>query len=198
MTAQADAPVNRATLVTMRRLTQLSTLATLVTLLLAAPASAQVPDTGMIAVGGDLGVLFPDDALEKTLTLDAYGEYFVTPRISVRGLLGWARPGFENRTEDRFREYKLLFNGIYNWDKDTYVPFVTAGAGAYFVRQLLDGLDDPDSETRGGINFGGGVEYFVNGEASVKVEGRWDLVSHPSGTPDASGFGLTVGYKRYF
>jgi hypothetical protein len=182
----------------MRRFIHTFCIAILLTLLVGASARAQAPAAGMTAIGADLGVLFPDEALEKTLTLDAYGEYYVTPRISVRGLFGWARPGLENRTEDRFREYRLLFNGVYNWDLETYVPFVTAGAGAYFVRELLDGLDDPDSETRGGINFGGGVEYFVNETASIKAEARWDLVSHPAGVPDASGLALTFGYKRYF
>ena len=183
----------------MRQLTRLRSIATLIAFIVAVPAAAQTTDTGVIAVGGNFGVLFPDEALEKALTLDAYGEYYVTRRISVRGLLGWASPGRENRTEDHFRQYRLLFNGVYNWDRGSgYSPYVTAGAGAYFVRELRDGRDDPDSETRGGINFGGGVEYFVGEMASVKGEARWDLVSHPVGVPDASGFMLTFGYKRYF
>jgi hypothetical protein len=132
------------------------------------------------------------------LTIDGFGEYYVTPRISVRGLLSWARPGFENRTEDKFRQTKLLFNGVYNWEYGEWHPFATAGAGAYFVRQLLEGRNDPDGETRGGINFGGGIEYFVDDMSSIKAEGRWDIVSHPPGLPDATGFTLSVGYKWYF
>src|SRR5690606_9640068 len=81
-----------------------------------APAMAQTPDTGLIGVGGDIGVFFPDEAFETTLTLDAFGEYYVTPRISVRALLGWAKPGFENQTENNFRQTRLLFNGVYNWE----------------------------------------------------------------------------------
>jgi hypothetical protein len=161
-------------------------------------AHAQTPDTGLIGAGGDIGVLFPASAFEKTLTLDAFGEYYVTPRVSVRALLAWANPGFDNRTEDKFRQTKLLFNGVYNWELVEWHPFVTAGAGAYFVRQLLDGRNDPDGETRGGINLGGGVEYFTGSMSSIKAEGRWDIVSHPPGLPDASGFSLTIGFKRYF
>src|SRR5215216_6754248 len=126
------------------------------------PAAAQTPNTGMIAAGADIGVLFPDEAFEKTITIDATGEYYVTPRISIRGLFGWASPGFENRTEDHFRQVRLLFNGVYNWERGVWHPYATAGAGAYFVRQTFDNRDDPDSETRGGINFGGGVEYFTS------------------------------------
>jgi hypothetical protein len=165
---------------------------------LAVPASAQTPDTGLIGAGGDIGVLFPAEAFEKTFTIDGFGEYYVTPRISVRGLLAWASPGAENRTEDHFRQVKLLFNGVYNWELGNLHPFATAGAGVYFVRPLLDGLDDPDSESRGGLNFGGGVEYFTGTRMSVKAEGRWDVVSRPPGLPDASGFSLTFGLKRYF
>ena len=41
----------------------------------------------MPAVGGDIGILFPDEAFENTVTLDAFGELFLTPRISARGML---------------------------------------------------------------------------------------------------------------
>ena len=164
----------------------------------AAQAPAQTPDTGLIGVGGDIGVLFPDEAFENTFTLDGYGEWYLTPRISLRAMLGYASPGFENRTEDTFRQTKLMFNGVYNWEFGKWHPFATAGAGFYFVRELLDDAVDPDGETRGGLNFGGGTEYFTGAMSSVKIEGRWDIVSEPTGFPDATGFSVTVGYKRYF
>ena len=65
---------------------------------------------------------------------------------------------------------------------------------------ITDGYetDDPDSETRGGLNFGGGAEFFVAEQGSIKGEARFDLVSQPTGFPDATGFTLTIGYKRYF
>ena len=172
--------------------------ALLLAVVFAVPVYGQAPDTALIAVGGNFGVFFPDEAQEKTVTLDGHAEYYVTPRISVRGLFGWASPGFENRTEDHFRQVRLLFNGVYNFDRAPWYPYVTAGAGAYFVREVLDGLDDPDSETRGGINLGGGVEYFTGELTSVKGEFRFDIVSHPPGLPDASGFTVTIGIKRYF
>ena len=168
---------------------------------LAVPTAAQVPDTGLIGVGGNFGVFFPDETQEKAVTFDGQVDWYLTPRISVRGLLGWTSPGFENRTEDHFRQVRLQFNGVYNWELQEFErwhPYVTAGAGAYFVRQVLDGLDDPDSETRGGINLGGGAEYFTGDMTSVKGEVRFDVVSHPPGFPDASGFTITIGVKRYF
>ena len=166
--------------------------------LIATAAAAQTPDTGLIGAGANIGAFFPDEDQEKAFTLDGHAEYYLTPRISIRGLLGWTRPGFENRTEDHFRQVRLLFGGVYNWEFVEWHPFVTAGAGAYFVRQTLDGRDDPDSETRGGIHLGGGVEYFTNDTTSVKLEGRFDIVSRPPGLPDATGFTITIGLKRYF
>lgn len=184
----------------MRRPTRLFLIAACAAIasLLPLAARAQTPDTGLFGAGGDIGVFFPDEAFETTVTLDGFAEYYVTPRVSVRGMLAWANPGFDNRTEDKFRQVKLLFSGVYNWEYIEWHPFVAAGAGAYFVRQLLDNRDDPDGETRGGIHFGGGVEYFTSQMSAVKAEGRWDLVSRPSGFPDVSGFTLTIGFKRYF
>ena len=42
------------------------------------------------------------------------------------------------------------------------------------------------------------AEFFVAEKGSIKGEARWDIVSQPAGFPDATGFTLTVGYKRYF
>ena len=183
----------------MRRLTQLVCLVTLFSVTFADPLSAQTTK-GSKAAGIDAGVFFPDEAFEKSVTIDAFGEYYLTPNISVRGLFGWASPGVENRTEDHFRQVHLLFNGLYGWSGNQWHPYVTAGAGAYFLRQIFENAEDPDSEVRGGINFGGGVEYFLdqNSTSMFKVELRFDFVTHPEGFPDATGTTLTFGYKRFF
>jgi hypothetical protein len=100
--------------------------------------------------------------------------------------------------EDHFRQSRWQFNGVYNWERGALHPFATAGAGIYWVRELLDGANDPDSDTRGGLNFGGGIEYFTGEKGAVKGEARWDIVSRPEGFPDATGFTITFGYKAYF
>lgn len=162
------------------------------------PARAQTPNTGMVAVGANVGAFLPDDQFEAAIAIDGMVEYYLTPRIGVRGLLGWASPGFDGRDDDHFRQVRLLFNVSYNWEFIEWHPYVTIGAGAYFVRQKLDARPDPDGERRGGINLGGGVEYFTSTRQSIKGEFRWDFVSHPPGLPDASGTTLTIGLKRYF
>jgi hypothetical protein len=164
----------------------------------AVPANAQTPAEGQNAAGVDIGVLLPDDAFENTLAIDGFVEHYFTARTSVRAMLAWANPGVDNQTEDHFRETSLLFNVVYNWEGGVLHPFVTAGAGAYFVRLKREDRPDPDGETRGGINLGGGIEYFTGARTTVKAEGRFDIVSHPPGLPDATGLTLTVGLKHYF
>jgi hypothetical protein len=166
--------------------------------ILAQTARVRTPDKGVIGYGVDGGVLFPDEAFENTFTFDGFGEYYVSPRVGIRGLLAFAKPGVAGATEDNFRQVKLLFSGVYNWEKGSWRPFAQVGAGFYFVRQHIDATTDPPGETRGGLNFGGGGEYLLNNEAAIKIEMRWDVVSHPFLLPDATGITLTVGYKRYF
>jgi len=156
------------------------------------------PDKGVIAYGGDVGALFPDEEFEDTLTWDAYGEYYVHPRISVRGMFVWANPGVTNRTEDHFRQVKLLFGGAYNFKYKLLRPFAEGGAGVHFVRLKRFDAPDPDGETRGGLYFGGGSDIVLTKESAIKVELRWDVVSQPTGFPDATSASLTFGYKRYF
>src|SRR4030095_4852871 len=120
----------------MRRLTQLLCLLTLFSVTFAQPISAQ-STKGSKADGVDAGVLFPDEALQKTRTIDGFGEHYLTPHISVRGLFGWASPGFENRTEDHFRQVHLLFNGLYSWEFGVWHPYVTAGGGGGHFRRVF-------------------------------------------------------------
>ena len=83
-------------------------------------------------------MLFPDEAFEKTFTFDVFGECYFTPRVSLRGMFSYASPGFENQTEDHFRQSRLLFNGVYNWERGRLAPFRDGGGWIYFVRELLD------------------------------------------------------------
>jgi len=164
----------------------------------AQPATVSTPDKGVIAWGGDVGAFFPDEAFENALTWDAYGEYYVHPRISVRGMFVWANPGVANRTEDHFRHVKLLFGAAYNFKYKMLRPFAEGGAGVHFVRLKRFDATDPDGETRGGLYFGGGSDIVLTHQDAIKVEVRWDVVSHPTGLPDATSAVLTFGYKRYF
>ena len=80
-----------------------------VVLVAAGPSAAQTPAAGQNAAGVDIGVFIPHEAFEKAFTVDGFGEHYFTRRVSVRGMLAWANPGVTNRTEDHFRQTKLLF-----------------------------------------------------------------------------------------
>ena len=109
---------------------------------ISAQTRVRTPDKGVIGYGFDAGVLFPDEEFENTFTIDGFGEYYVTPRVSVRGhARHLPSPGLSGRTEDHFRQMKLLFSGVYNWEKGPWRPFATFGAGVYFVRLHLDEAD---------------------------------------------------------
>jgi opacity protein-like surface antigen len=167
-------------------------------LIVAFPFRAAAQSAGAFAIGGDVGAVWPADPFEKALTLQGTGEYYFTPAFGLRGLVGWTSPGVQNFTENHYRQVRLLLNATYNWSFGIFHPYVTGGGGAYFVRLKLEGRPDPDGETRGGINWGGGAEVFVGKNTSVKGEARWDHVSHPPGLPNASAFNLTGGVKYYF
>jgi DNA-binding NarL/FixJ family response regulator len=80
--------------------------------------------------------------LINTLRAVARGEYYVTPRVSVRTMLAFANPGLSGRTEDHFRQWRLLFAGVYNWEKGPWRPFATFGAGVHFVRLMAADTND--------------------------------------------------------
>ena len=132
-------------------------------------------------------------------TIDGFGEYYVTPRISVRGMLAFASPGLSGRTEDHFRQMEAALLRRLQLGDGIVAPLrARSGRACTSSGCTSTTPTDPPGETRGGLNFGGGGEYLLNNESAIKTELRWDIVSHPTGLPDATGLTFTVGYKRYF
>jgi hypothetical protein len=107
---------------------------------IASVASAQprVPDSGMGAVSGNVGVIFPKDPFETDLALSGAFDYYVTPRVSVRPSVMWAEPDVEDHDES-LRRFGLLVDVIYNWERGKWHPFVGAGIGAYFFQPKAGG-----------------------------------------------------------
>ena len=78
------------------------------------PASAQTPETDMLAAGADIGAFFPDDEFENSSRLMPLAiVHHAVQRSRDAGLDQSRRDGF---AEDHFRQVKLLFNGVYNWE----------------------------------------------------------------------------------
>lgn len=172
---------------------------TLVIALLPAAVGAQprMPAEGTVALGGDIGVFVPQEDLETSLTLAGFAEFYMTPRVSVRGTLGWANPDFET-IPGSLRQVRLVGNLLYNWERVEWHPFVTAGAGAYFVQPRRGGDPLDDTETKAGFNLGGGIEYFTSRTLSIKGEGLYHIISHEDFEANPSGLTLTIGLKKYY
>ena len=173
-----------------------------VTALMAAPANvlaqARVPDTQMMAIGADAGVLLPGDGLNAGPIINGLWEYYFTPRAGVRTTFGWANPSLDRESEDSQRQFKLALDLLYNWEYGKVHPFVSGGGGVWFLQEKDNGESIGDSEHKPGLTFGAGIDYFVTRTATVKFEGRYDWVAVDDGRPDPSGISLTVGVKKFF
>jgi hypothetical protein len=161
-------------------------------------AQERVPHAGSIATGIDVGGFIPtNDGLSNSLLLNVLYEYYLTPRVSVRTDFGWTNPAFTAGGIDSLRQMPLRADINYNWEGGRWHPFVGTGVGLYFLQFRADEVRIGDTETRFGLNTGGGVEYFFNRYVAVKGEGRYHAVSNARGE-DPSGVALTAGLKTYF
>ena len=77
------------------------------------------------------------------------------------------------------------------------IPGSTAGVGLYFMQFRFNDEALGGTETRFGLNTGGGIEYFFNRTLVLKGEGRYHAVGNVDGL-DPSGIALTMGLKTYF
>lgn len=165
---------------------------------MAAAAQNREPHALSVAIGGDLGVFVPDEELHATFSPDAFVEFYVFGRMSIRAMAAWARPAYVSgdRSLDQLRG---TVNVLFNWEKELWHPFITAGAGAYAV-QLRAGDETVGSRsTKSGFNAGGGIEYFWAPKVAVKVEATYHWVRQgdlPGG--GASGLAISAGLKKYF
>lgn len=163
-----------------------------------AAAQTRVPDTQMMAVGVDAGILWPGDLLEPGPIVNGLWEYYFTPRAGVRATFGWANPSFETEDDDSQRQFKLALDLLYNWEYGKVHPFVSGGGGVWFLQEKDNGDSIGDSEHKPGLTFGAGIDYFVTRTATVKFEGRYDWVAVDDMRPNPSGVSLTVGVKKFF
>jgi hypothetical protein len=161
-------------------------------------AQERVPATGTVAAGVDVGAFIPNnDGLSSSMLLNFLYEYYVTPRVSARAGLGWSNPSFNAGGLDTLRQVPLRFDVNYNWEGGRWHPFVGTGVGLYFMQFRVDDESIGDTETKFGLNTGGGIEYFVNRSVAVKGEGRYHAIANARGV-EPSGITLTAGLKTYF
>jgi hypothetical protein len=158
----------------------------------------RVPAAGQVAAGIDVGALIPtNDGLGNSALINVLYEYYMTPRVSFRTDFGWSNPAFSGGAVDSLRQMPLRFDVNYNWEGGRWHPFVGTGVGIYFLQFRSGNTSIGDTESRFGLNTGGGVEYFVNRSVAIKGEGRYHAIADVGGL-DPSGIVFTAGLKTYF
>ncbi len=169
-----------------------------------APRSAQrpVPDTGMGAIGLKLGVALPNETFfTNGLDLGASVEGYITPRVSLRGQLSGAWWDITGHSyTGSVNPIVLDGNIVYNFEHGVWHPYVTAGGGMYHYRFTEGTITS--SDTKAGVDFGGGTEYFLTrrdtilGEVLVHVVPGQANGALSTYKPDF--WTISFGYKRYF
>jgi hypothetical protein len=164
----------------------------------ASRAQEGLPVSGTSAVGFDVGALAPmSDELSGSLFLNGLYEYYLTPRVSLRGDIGWTNPAFDVGAVNSLMQIPLRVSGTYNWEAGRWHPFATGGAGLYIVRFTADPPIGSSTDTKFGVSTGGGVEYFLSRTIAVKGEGRYHWVPDIRGE-QLSGTTFAAGLKTYF
>jgi len=164
-----------------------------------AAAQERAPHTGSTAVGVDAGVFMPRDGqLDPAPIVNLLLEYYVTPRVSLRTDFGVTNPGFVRESSDSLRQFPLRVDLNYNWEGGKWHPFVGTGVGAYFIQFRDNGESFGSSETKLGLNLGGGVEYFTGRTVSLKGEARYHMIGRTAAGEDPSGLVFTGGLKKYW
>lgn len=177
---------------------------------LASPAGAQtqVPAEGMYSVGLNVGFARPtDDFLNTGLNLGANAEWYLTPRVSIRGALTGAWFDDDTFEDTTLSPMAFTVNGVHNWERGAWHPYATAGVGLYRYRLSNDFFDDDEfdgenSDTKFGVNLGGGMEYFFTRRDTLTGEIQYHVVPGDADTflaeYDTNYWSFSFGYKRYF
>ena len=161
-------------------------------------AAQPVPNTGQVAAGAEVGLFFPaDEQLATGITGGGLLEFYVSPRVGIRGTVTAIRNGYDRQDDDDERQLRFGGDVIYNWEFGKVHPFAGGGIGVHLLRFYRDGDNQGPNDTKIGGQGLGGAEIFLNRQWTVKLEGRYQWVEdRPALNPD--GFSATVGVKRYF
>jgi hypothetical protein len=166
-------------------------------------AQRGVPAEGTWAVGGSVGAGVPSDpSLGNGIDLAGNLEGYLTPRVSIRGQLGGTTADIVGRHfTGTVNPVFLDGNIVYNWQGGVLHPFVTGGVGMYGYRSSISGAATM-TDTRPGVDFGGGVEVFYNRRTTMTAEALYHAVSQVDTAVTTFNQGqfwtLGFGLKRYF
>ncbi|HEU5181217.1 MAG TPA: outer membrane beta-barrel protein [Candidatus Polarisedimenticolia bacterium] len=163
---------------------------------LAAQRTSTAPKEGDMAVSANLGFSssFDDNFGGVEPLLTGTFEYYSTPRVSWRALLGTTSFDADNPSDAEVDVMFINGNISYNWEQGTVHPYVTGGIG--FYNKDADASLPPDADDDElGLNFGGGVDWFLGARWALKFEGTLHIL----GGDDPDNFILgSVGAKWWF
>ena len=162
----------------------------------AAHQASQAPKEGDMAVSGNLGFAsaFDNNFGDIEPVFTGTFEYYTTPRISWRGLLGFTSFNADSPSSAEVDFTFLNANFSYNWEGGSVHPFVTGGVGLY-SKDASPSLPSGADGTEFGLNVGGGLDWFLGAHWGLKFEGT---VHGLAGDEPDSFFLGTAGFKWWF
>jgi opacity protein-like surface antigen len=174
-----------------------------VTPALAQRRTGRTPTEGMWGLGGSVGSAAPTDAsLQSGLEVSGNLETYLTSRVSVRGQVGTSWSDITGRHfTGTITPTFFDANVVYNWEGGVIHPFITAGVGVYHFHASESATQD-QSDTKAGLNGGGGLEFFFDRRTTLTGEVGYHKVgafNTPLATFDNGSFWrVALGLKRYF
>lgn len=144
--------------------------------LAATPSTA--PKVGDMAASFNAGLAYgfdnDFDGIEFGLT--GTFEYYTTPRVSWRGLLGIMSFDADLPGNPSLDFTFLNANYVYNWERGKFHPFLTGGIGLY-LKDGSSNLPSKFDESVFGVNGGGGIDWFLGPRWALKFEGTLHVLS---------------------
>ena len=137
-----------------------------------ASTPSTAPVKGDMAMSGNVGFAraFDNDFKDFEPILTGTFEYYSTPRVSWRGLLGVTSFDADLPGSASVDIVFVNANIVYNWEHGRIHPYVTGGIGVYQKNGSSD-LPSEFDETVFGLNGGGGIDWFLGSRWGLKFEG---------------------------
>jgi opacity protein-like surface antigen len=169
-----------------------------------ASAQQRVPDRGMFAIGLYAGFAIPhDDLLETGTFTSVSGEYYLTPRVSLKAQFGgsWFETDDDFGVEEEVSPMHLVGSLVYNWERGKVHPFAKAGAGWYRYRFRVND-ESAGTDSKFGVSLGAGAEYFMSRSDTIGAEVAFHVISGDTVSSffayNGSYWSFSGGYKKYF
>lgn len=166
--------------------------------------NAMASDLGFKGVGVSVGMVSPED-IDATFGFGVFADHgWITPEIALESHIDyWSKSEDMGFGEVSIRDIAVGARGKYMFPTSGRVfPFVGAGLGLHFLNAKVDvpavdlgggviipGYTADDSETRLGLDLGGGMKMPVSPKTDFIAEAWYGIVS------DVSQFSLRVGME---